>query len=82
MPVTKSAHAKISSVNESNKTEAIAPRQLQAVIVNRTGNKIVVGVTLEAQGDEVGRELYTEFQYNSLEQSAKHHSGSGASGAD
>lgn len=57
------------------------PRELRPVRVNRTGNKVTVGVELEAQGDEVGVGFTLNFDPAVLSNPANVSLGAGAGGA-
>ncbi|HEY8562947.1 MAG TPA: CARDB domain-containing protein [Pyrinomonadaceae bacterium] len=65
----------------AGKSSLALPREVRPVMIARTGNKITVGVELEAQGDEVGVGFTLNFDPSVLSNPANVALGNGAGGA-
>ncbi|MBS1793239.1 MAG: PD40 domain-containing protein [Acidobacteria bacterium] len=63
------------------RSSALLPRELRPVRIGRVGNKLILGVELEAQGDEVGVGFTLNFDPAVLGNPANASPGSGAGGA-
>lgn len=77
----KSKVANSAGVKAAANPNVHPPRELRPVRVGRTGNKLVLGVELEAQGDEAGASFTLNFDTTHLSNPQNIALGSGASGA-
>lgn len=73
------AAAPVSSIGKTaDRSNGTAPREVRPVRVSRTGNKLLVGIDLEAQGNEVGVGFSLNFATSVLSNPTNIRLGSGA----
>lgn len=77
----KTGGPNIANKREADESQAMPPRELKAAFLFRTGNRVVIGVNLKAQGDEVGASFTLNFNTAHLTNPTNITLGSGAGAA-